>query len=198
MRIDWKPRMPAHHEWRRPVRWLHFGLALTITLQLFSSLVMSSPASDYASSFGLALFRVHEYLGIVAAVIVGLHWLWMPFDRHHLFIHLFPWGKRGRQEIADDLRTLARGELPEEGDRGGLSGLVHGLGLLAATAMGISGVLLYVMLRMPSTPTFLFFTTADAHSLIGNLMWAYLGGHVLLAALHHFIGHPTLKRMFSW
>lgn len=198
MRIDWKPHTPVHHEWRRPVRWLHFALALTITLQLINSLIMSPPFYRHTSAFGLATFGMHEYLGLLAAAVVLLHWLWMPFERRRMFSHLFPWGLQGRREIADDLRTLARGELPAESDRGGLSGLVHGLGLMAATGAGITGVLLYVLMSAPSAPALLFYLAAELHSAFGNIMWAYLGGHVLLAAMHHLIGHSTLKRMFSW
>ncbi|MEJ2478787.1 MAG: cytochrome b/b6 domain-containing protein [Acidihalobacter sp.] len=198
MQIDWKPRAAAGHEWRRPVRWLHFGLALTITLQLFNSLVMSPPFYRHASAFGLGLFGMHEYLGLLAAAIVVLHWLWMPFDRQRLFSHLFPWGAQGRRDVMDDLRTLAQGQLPGESDRGGLSGLVHGLGLLAATGAGLTGVLLYVLMGASSAPALLLYLSAELHSAFGNLMWGYLGGHVLLATVHHLIGHPTLKRMFSW
>lgn len=199
MPIDWKPRAPDHRHWHRPVRWLHFALALTIILQLFTSVAMSSPASDGPpTQIGLSLFRVHEYLGIFATVVILLHWLWMPFDRHRLFSHLFPWGRRGREEIIEDFRNLARGELPTEGDRGGLSGMVHGFGLLAATAMGITGVGLYLLMNDPMAPFSYFNFIGDLHLAIGNLMWAYLGGHALLAVAHHFIGHPTLKRMFTW
>ncbi|WP_455385007.1 cytochrome b/b6 domain-containing protein [Acidihalobacter prosperus] len=198
MQIDWKPRPPAGHEWRRPVRWLHFGLALTITLQLFNSLVMSPPFYRHTSAFGLGLFGMHEYLGLLAAAIVVLHWLWMPFDRQRLFSHLFPWGAEGRRDVIDDLRTLAQGRLPADSDRGGLSGLVHGLGLLAATGAGLTGVLLYVLMGASSAPALLLYLSAELHSAFGNLMWGYLGGHVLLAAVHHLIGHPTLRRMFSW
>lgn len=198
MQIDWKPRAPAYHEWRRPVRWLHFGLALTVTLQLFNSLVMSPPFYRHTSTFGAATFGMHEYLGLFSAAVIVLHWLWMPFDRQQLFSHLFPWGAAGRREILEDLRTLASGQLPEEGDRGGISGLVHGLGLLAATGAGLTGVLLYLLMGSNSAPALLFYLAAELHSAFGNLMWFYLGGHVLLAGVHHFIGHPTLKRMFSW
>jgi hypothetical protein len=198
MRIDWKPHTPVHHEWRRPVRWLHFGLALTITLQLFNSLIMSPPFYRHTSAFGQATFGMHEYLGLIAAAVIALHWIWMLFDRHHMFSHLFPWDADGRRDIVDDLRTLARGELPAENDRGGLSGLVHGLGLLAATGAGFTGVLLYALMGSPSAPALLFYLAAELHSAFGNIMWGYLGGHVLLAAVHHLIGHPTLKRMFSW
>ncbi|HZE16328.1 MAG TPA: cytochrome b/b6 domain-containing protein [Mycobacterium sp.] len=190
MGIAWKALLPpVAHEWQRPVRWLHFGLALTITLQLLSSLAMPSSDSYYTGALGLAPFRVHEYFGLFAALIVTLHWLWMPLDRGGMFVHLFPCSRRGRCEVVVDMRRLARGRL---------SGLVHGLGLLTATAMGATGVLLYLLMGSASAPLLLLSVVALLHSLIGNLMRLYLRGHVLLAAVHHLAGHATLRRMFSW
>jgi cytochrome b561 len=197
MQFDWKPLPAVHHEWRRPLRWLHGALALTISLQMFTSLIMSPPFHHHTSAFGLAVFSLHQYLGLIAAAVVVLHWLWMPLDRQRLFSHLFPWGEEGRRDIVDDLRTLARWRFPASDDRGGLAGLVHGLGLLAATGAGLTGVLLYLLAGSNSAPALLFYLVVQLHSLCGNLIWGYLAGHVLLAVVHHLIGQPTLKRMFS-
>lgn len=195
---DWTTQTPAYHQWRRPVRWLHFALALTISLQMLNSLIMTPPFYYHTSLIGRITYTMHAYVGLFAAAVIALHWIWLLVDRHHLFAHLFPWGAKGRKQVIEDVRLLMQLRLPEEGDHGGLSGLVHGLGLLTATAMGGTGVGLYFMLGNVITPHLLLRLIASTHSLVSNLMWAYLGGHVLLAVVHHFIGHPTLKRMFTW
>lgn len=188
----------SEHEWRRPVRWLHFALALGISVQLLSSQFMTLPHDHDATSFGVALFRVHVFAGLSTAAVIVLHWLWLAIDRHHLFKHLFPWTRSGIAEVGQDLTSLLRGKLVADGDRGGLSGLVHGLGLLTATTMGMTGVTIFWILNTPDAQKGLRDLVFNAHSLIANLMWAYFIGHVLLAVLHHWFGHPTLKRIFRW
>ncbi|APZ42892.1 cytochrome b/b6 domain-containing protein [Acidihalobacter ferrooxydans] len=191
------PQAPLQQRWRRPVRWLHGALALTISLQMLNSLIMSSPFHRHPSAFGLGVFSVHEYLGLVAAGVIVLHWLWLAIDRQHLFAHLFPWGSQNRWQVVDDLREMLCWRLPSEGERAGLAGFVHGLGLLLATAMGATGATIYLLMGNGHSPGWLLWLADATHSALSTLMWAYLGGHVLLAGVHHFIGHPTLKRMFT-
>lgn len=184
------------HAWARSVRWLHFGLAFTISIQLLSSQIMVSPRHAHDHPIGYLFLLIHEYDGLVAAAILLLHWLWLALDRQ-LFSHLFPWTFQGGRDIITDIQGLFRGQISGTGDRGGLPGFVHGLGLLTATAMGLTGVGIFLIFHQPHTPEAIKDLVKGAHSLIANLIWIYFGGHVLLAVIHEMMGHPVIRQMFK-
>ncbi len=181
--------------WARSIRWLHFGLALTVITQLLTSQFMTPPFDVHTTILGKAVFSLHEYDGFAVVGIIELHWLWLAMDQR-LFRHLFPWTLHGFAEVREDLKHLLRGRLPNTGDRGGLPGLVHGLGLLTATAMGLTGLSIFWLLHTSAPPKVIKALLLQLHSLIAYLMWAYLAGHVLLAVVHQIMGYPVIKRMF--
>ncbi len=185
--------------WDRPTRFLHLGLALTVTIQLLVSLVMVSPASSHPSTpFTHAGFVVHEWVGLFALLIVTVHWAWSIRSSGTASLgHLFPLDRNGRREIAAEIRGLLSGRLAPSGPRGSLAGLVHGLGLAAATAMAVTGGMLFVMLPSSGEPSALAHNVGDLHSLISELVWTYWFGHVAMALLHHFKEDDTLRRMFD-
>ncbi len=183
----------------RTTRFLHYGLALTVTFQLAISLVMQARAHHGVppGAFAHGAFEAHRFVGLAAVAIVVLHWLWSV--RPHMdggIGHLFPWVGSERARLISDLRGLLRGQVPESGPRGGLAGAIHGLGLLAATGMAVTGTVLFVKFpeagAVPATAR----TAAEVHSAVANLVWAYWFGHVGMAVLHHLTGHDTLRRMF--
>ena len=190
--------MVQQKSWDLSTRLLHFGLAVTVTIQLFVSLFMTPPGTnDAQNAVTRAGFVVHRWVGMAALVIVLAHWLWTIFAGGRAGIaHLFPWGRNGRREIANDIRALMSRRLVEGGPRGGIAGLVHGLGLLAATGMVITGGVLFVLWPESGKPGALADNLGDLHSLISNFVWAYWYGHVALAVIHQFKGHDTLRRMF--
>jgi hypothetical protein len=62
---------------------------------------------------------------------------------------------------------------------------------------------------MAATGAVLFFGMADngsmskpvhlieeSHGLMANFMWAYLGGHVTMGALHRKLGHAEVSEIF--
>ena len=71
-----------------------------------------------------------------------------------------------------------------------LASAIHGLGLLAALAMGVSGAWLYT----EDEPGGL---VLKVHRALSNLMWAYVIGHAGVAVLHQFFGHRILQGMFG-
>ena len=73
-----------------------------------------------------------------------------------------------------------------------LAGAVHGLGLLAATGMALSGATYFFTER--SSPVHRL--ALASHHLIANLMWAYVIGHVSLALIHRLRGDDIFARMF--
>ncbi len=185
--------------WNRGTRWLHGGLAVTVTLQLLLSLVMQAPG-DGPPPAGLPalLFEAHEFVGLTALAIVLLHWGWSLFAADGAALrHLFPLSRDARAEVVAELRALLRGRLPEGGPRGGLPGLVHGLGLLAVTGAAVSGAVIFALLPEAAPPPAPAHTVMEAHSFIAFFVWSYWAGHVALAVIHQFAGHGTLRDMFD-
>ena len=185
-------------KWSVQTRWLHMGMALTVTLQLAISLIMEPPDEESASALAHAAFEAHEAVGIVAVIIVLAHWLWTLASRSSGgMAHLFPWTGSAWIEVKRDVSKLQNRQLPDGGARGGLPGLVHGLGFLAVTGMAATGAVLFAIFPETGKPddTVEFF--ADVHSFIANFVWAYWWGHVALAVLHKQAGHRTVQDMFS-
>ena len=185
-------------KWSVQTRWLHLGLAVTVSLQLALSLVMEPPIKKSASDLAHAAFEAHEAVGITAIVIVLAHWLWSLFSQGGGGLaHLFPWSGSAWAEVKADLRLLMNRQLPEGGPRGGLPGLVHGLGFLAVTGMALTGAVLFILFPETGKPddTVKFFV--EIHEFISSFVWVYWGGHVALAFLHKRAGHTTVQEMFN-
>ena len=185
-------------KWSLQTRWLHFGLAVTVSMQLALSLVMEPPIKKSASALAHAAFEAHELVGIAAVLIVLAHWLWSLFSRGGVCLaHLFPWSGSAWAEVKADLRLLMDRQLPEGGSRGGLPGFVHGLGILAVTGMAFTGGVLFIIFPETGKPddTVKFFI--ETHEFIANIVWAYWGGHVALGLLHKRAGHTTVQEMFN-
>lgn len=183
--------------WSRPTRFLHAGLAITVTLQLLLSMVMQAPTREHTpTGLPAMLFEAHEFVGLTAVAIVLLHWLWSLRAADAGISHLLPVTRERRAQVAREVRDLARRRLPEGGPGGGLPGLVHGLGLLAVTGMAITGVVIFALLPEAGPPPAQAHFFMEAHSFIAFFVWVYWGGHVALALLHQRAGHPTLTDMF--
>jgi cytochrome b561 len=172
--------------WPLPTRFLHLGLAAAVTAQLFVSLVMEPPADQKAGEAMAAFaYEIHETVGLFALAVVLLHWLWsLAQTGEGNWRHLLPWGAQGRREVMADLRGLAQQRLPEGGPRGGLPGLVHGLGLLAVTAMALSGGLLFLYLPEHGEPHGWVEIVEEFHETIAALVWTYWGAHIAMGVLH--------------
>ena len=188
----------AQEKWSVQTRWLHMGLALTVTLQLAISLIMEPPDEKSASVLARAAFEAHEAVGIAAVIIVLAHWLWSLSSRADGgLVRLFPWSGLAWREVKNDASMLMNRQLPDGGARGGLPGLVHGLGFIAVSGMALTGAALFVLFPETGKPDDTVEFIADVHSFIANFVWAYWGGHVALALLHKKAGHSTLQDMFS-
>lgn len=188
------------NHWSRLTKFLHLGMAVTIVAQLGISLVMESPdSSGDKQGIGATFFEIHEAIGLVAATFVLVHWLWLFKAADNGFSDLFPWNTDGRRRVLDELKRAFRGEQMAGGPRsGGLVGLVHGLGLLTAAGMAISGTALFILLpEGGEKPGDLAQAIMEIHSAIASLMWIYVIAHVAMAYRHHFSGHTTLKDMFK-
>jgi len=185
-------------KWSVQTRWLHLGLAVTVTLQLALSLVMEPPNEKSATAAAKAAFEVHEAVGVTALFIVLGHWLWALRSRAGgALAHLFPWSGQAWSEVKADITRLSNRQLPDGGPRGGLPGLVHGLGFLAVTGMVLTGGVLFILFPETGKPDAATNFVVEIHSFISNFVWAYWGGHVALALLHKRAGHFLVREMFS-
>ena len=93
----------AQEKWSVQTRWLHMGLALTVTLQLAISLIMEPPDEESASAIARAAFEAHEAVGIAAVMVVALHWLWTVLSRADGGLaRLFPWRGSAWTEVKHD------------------------------------------------------------------------------------------------
>ena len=185
-------------KWSLPTRWLHIGLALTVSLQLLISLVMEPPDEEHATALARAAFEAHEAVGVTAVLIVLVHWLWSAMGKADGGLaHLFPWSGSAWTVVKADISGLMNRRLPDGGPRGGLPGLVHGLGFLAVTGMAVTGAVLFVIFPETGKPSDTVEFFAEIHEFIANFVWAYWFGHVGLALVHKWAGHPNVKEMFS-
>jgi len=186
------------NRWNFSTRLLHLGLVLTVTAQLFISLVMEPPGEDEgATALAKQAYELHEAVGLTALAIVLLHWLtsWLQNQGEGLR-HLLPWGASGRAEVMKDIGILRQGNLPASGPRGGLPGLVHGLGLLAVTGMVITGGVLFLTWPEQGDIPEWVDIIGEIHGTIGSLVWAYWGAHILLVVLHARAGHTEVRDIF--
>lgn len=185
-------------KWSLPTRWLHLGLALTVSLQLLISLIMEPPDEEHASTLARAAFEAHEAVGVAAVLIVLAHWLWSVMGKADGGLaHLFPWSGAAWGVVKADISGLMNRRLPDGGPRGGLPGLVHGLGFLAVTGMAITGATLFVILPETGKPSDTVEFFAEIHEFVANFVWVYWFGHVAMALMHKGAGHATVKDMFT-
>ncbi|MDA8362591.1 MAG: cytochrome b/b6 domain-containing protein [Gammaproteobacteria bacterium] len=185
-------------DWDRPTRFLHMGLALTVTIQLLVSLWMVPPGSRHPSTpLTHAGFIAHEWIGLCALAIVLAHWVWSLLSSGAAGVgHLFPVSRDGRREVVAELRELLSGRMAGGGPRGGLAGLVHGLGLLAVTGIAVTGGVLFVMLSAQDKSGAFTRSVGHLHSLISTFVWIYWYGHIGMALLHQLKGDGMVRRMF--
>ncbi|MFA7496906.1 MAG: cytochrome b/b6 domain-containing protein [Acidithiobacillus sp.] len=181
--------------WPQESRWLHAGIAFGVTWQLWSSLWMEPnwKQADYSTLSG-ALFSLHSWIGLMTALFILWEWLWIASNQR-IRRRLFPW--RGPfAPILVDLRLLLRGRLPATGPHSGLAGLVHGLGLLAITWMGLTGSVIFFFLPQSGTqPGPILNTLVPLHQGLAKVIWVYWIGHVGMTVLHA-LNHESIGRIF--
>ncbi|MDA8382939.1 MAG: cytochrome b/b6 domain-containing protein [Betaproteobacteria bacterium] len=180
-------------QWHSVTRSVHWGLALFLTFQLFSGLFVSTP--------DVAYFYAHEVGGLLGTLVVVIAWLWGFANEDYFF--WFPWGHEGRAAIASDVRAMFAGDLPRTGRIRGLSSFIHGLGLLAATGMALTGLVIFFVIpggrgaSAASTHYLAFTDFSVMHKALADLLWAYWFGHVGFALLHQYRGHKVLNAIFG-
>ncbi|MCA8880556.1 MAG: cytochrome b/b6 domain-containing protein [Rhodobacteraceae bacterium] len=181
-------------------RIVHAGLALSICVQLATSLIMQGPSD---TSAGDLLFQIHRYSGLAALTFAFLFWAILAFrNRGTDAAALFPWFSSVRRkafvnDLTNHVRTGLTGRLPAYDETGPLASAVHGLGLLLMTAMAVSGgtyaMEVWTGLISPEPDGSL---AMSIHVGLANLVWVYLIGHAGMATIHHFTRSAPLARMW--
>ncbi len=155
----------------------------------------SRPTQPKIGRPGNFYYEVHEIVGLLTLDLVLAFWLWAMLRQRGMPVGaLLPRFSAARRSalIADaraSFTALRERRLPALGTEAPLASAVHGLGLLAALAMGANGAWLYTM-RVPAG------LVLKAHKVIANLLWAYLIGHAGIAVLYQFTKQPVLRTMF--
>jgi cytochrome b561 len=188
----------------RGIRWLHAGIALGVIIQLSTSLLMKVPEPGKSiTEPGLSLFMVHRWSGIGIFALVTLHWLW-GLGGHITggWGHLFPWFSKARFEaLIADVKAVPewlRGRFPDQRSQTTpLVGAVHGLGLLAVSAMVVTGTTIFFGMAPDGSMPTAVKVVARAHGIIANFIWVYFVGHVAMALFHQLRGEPLITDMFN-
>lgn len=181
------------------VRWLHVGIAAGAVFQLLTSLILLPP-DEKGSVFAHTMMQAHEVGGLVVAVFVALHLVWSLLV--HKAQHSSMWILLERNHWRESFSLikmlpralLGKTDMPEPGSS--LARIVGMLGILLMAAMGATGVAIWFglpehSLIMPPGVDLLM----NVHSLLSNVLWAYVIGHVSMALAHTRGGDQVIKRI---
>lgn len=166
---------------------LHWLAALTIIAQLGLSLVMQSPGRNRP---GDSFFEIHEKVGIAATVILITFWIWsIARSGETRLVAFFPWlSIKQLGLVASDAKRILAPLQHGQNERP-FASAVHGLGLIIATIMALSGILGYFIASARSL--------LGVHETAAPLMWAYLIGHVVISIVHELKGERVIGPMMS-
>lgn len=177
-------------------RFLHLLLLVMVLHQVIGSQFMERPFPGDEPAWP---FLLHEWVGIAAFGVLAAFWAWILLrDRRETpLCRLLPWFSIAgwRAVLVDALRTTGRvfGVEPAKSEAdGALASAVHGLGLLVASAMALTGGAYFVLFA--GTPEGKL--VLGLHKAAANLMWIYVIGHSGAAALHALWGDGVIRRMF--
>jgi len=146
-------------------------------------------------------FEVHEYLGLfIATLLVIRIILAMTSLPGANWRHLFPWVfASGRKQLGNEIKLQMAGwksmklAPPEDGEAVARS--VHGLIVLSAIIMGITGAFLYFNWSITAPQTDLVELIASTHELVVGGLEALLGAHIFAVILHQRQGHNIIDRI---
>jgi cytochrome b561 len=183
----------------RFIRVAHALTALAITFQMVISLVMDHPHTRRPMDpTGALYFRWHEWVGLAALAILACGWIYrVMYWKRESQGRFFPWWRSpGRLSLVTEMKQflmLRWTQIPQDG---ALTGTVHGLGLLIAAAMALTGGVLYIALGPQDKVTPVVHNLMDVHSFLATFMWIYLCGHACMALWHQYMGHGAFARIF--
>ncbi len=176
--------------WDKGTRIVHAALAVTVLAELSTGLIVSRATRPQ-------WLLIHSVLGFLTLLVILVDWMW-TWARGDLSV-FFPWNRRGLRLVVQETFALFQGKLPGYGNRVGLSSFVHGIGLLAVSAMAATGLLMGIDIPggyglFGHSSAYASFTVlATLHLWLSYFVWAYLGGHLFFAALQELFGNRVLR-----
>jgi cytochrome b561 len=185
----------------RLTRILHALLAIAISLQLLSSLVMRTPRPGRVltplQAFG---FESHRVIGVTAFCVLLLHWLVFVSGYAYKGVgHFYPWFSRTRRAaLLDEIHALTRLHVPDPRHKDSLAGAVEGLGLAVGSVLALSGTVLFLGMAPNGTMSAGVHVIKEFHEFWGPVMWTYLGIHGGAVLVHLWSGHRSILSVFSW
>ena len=177
-------------------RFMHTSILLIVLHQLLGSSLMEGPRRGRPGDW---LYGLHEWGGLIGLGVLGVFWVWIAFRRNETAIAaLVPWFSRPRlRALRDDVLfhvTAVSSRRWPHSDSQALAAATHGLGLLTALVMAVTGASTLVW----EAGSGLHGVLIGTHKFLANLMWAYLVAHASIALLHHLVGDATLREMFTF
>lgn len=185
----------------RFTRILHMFVAVGITLELVSSLVLRMPRPGRVltplQSFG---YEAHEKIGMAVLVVLALHWaVFATGHAHKGSGHFFPWFSRARRDaVMAEVRELLNFKLGDPQQNDSLAGAIEGLGFLVGSILAASGAVLFFGIAEDGVMSSAIRTVKDFHEFWGPVMWTYLCIHAGAAMLHLWLGHRSILSIFRW
>jgi len=185
----------------RSTRILHFGIVITILLQLLGEQFIGLPEpGQVRQPFDTLFIGIHEGIGSIALVLVCAY-LVITLDQAAGRTKLFPWAtKDGRasvwSEICRDVPGWLHGQIPLPRTGNQISGSVHGAGIILASILGLSGTLLFIGMGPHGEMTPDIKAVWKAHSIMATMMWIFIIGHGGMAIAHEAMGHGIIRAMF--
>lgn len=182
----------------RFTRLLHLLMATGIVLELMVSLVMVHPKPGRS---GDTFYALHATWGQVLLGLLVMYWIWCMVRPGNLAIALlFPWFSWNRCQAiyADMQRYITHAiqfRLPDNTQASPLASAVQGLGLFAATLLGVSGIALFFGMDADGEMVGWVHAVKEGHEVLGSLLWGYLVVHASMAVLHQWVGHGNLDAM---
>jgi len=182
-------------------RILHTLIAIGITLELVSSLVMKSPKPGRAltplQSFG---YQAHEMIGMFVLAVLVLHWIVFAADHAHKGIgHFFPWFSRERMDaVLGEIRELSGLKVADPEQSDSLAGAIEGIGLLVGSVLAASGAVLFFGVAENGAMSRAVHAVKEFHEFWAPAMWTYLCLHAGAAMLHLALGHRSVLAIFRW
>jgi cytochrome b561 len=184
----------------RPIRLAHGLVAAATVFQLGISLIMDHPHTKRPMTADGGLYYTwHQWVGLAALAVLAFAWVYrlLTWKRENQG-RIFPWvTAAGRAVLAREAGQFLLLRWTTIPDDGALAGTVHGLGILIASAMALTGGAIYVALGPQNAVTPTAHTIMDLHSFLSTFMWIYLCGHAVMALWHQYAGHRSFARIFK-
>ena len=162
----------------RTTYWLHAGLAFGVSAQLMFSLMMDAPRLGVPTGgMGDFFFRIHRMGGLGVLALLIIHWLWQLSGRASNGMKvLYPWLFKRRLSPSSAPRSIT-GRLQLS------AGTVQGLGLLIASLMAMTGLILFFGVASDGAMSAFVTAIRELHGVTAIALWIYLGLHWAISLL---------------